>query len=231
MPDAPATSEIAIDPTLGNLAHELRTPIVAAALRAEMLRDGYPGALPGAAASTAGGDIHAALVHALAVIDAAFTRPQGCVPLAESISLEKLAADAARVVSPLAQARSVHVDVSGAVAAVQVVGNERACRQIMINLLSNAIKFSAPGMAIEVVIGASAERAWLGVQDHGVGLTAIEVARVRRRLAAAPERSANAGRTGSGLMISAGLAQAMGATLQIDSQPGHGTRVTLAFPA
>ncbi len=109
----------------------------------------------------------------------------------------------------------------------------RAVKQIVLNLLSNAVKFTPAGG--EVVVAAAADGAGgvsVSVRDSGIGMdegnvaTALtpfgQVARTITR-----EREG----TGLGLPLAKSLVEAHDGTIEIDSEIGVGTTVTVRFPA
>jgi two-component system sensor histidine kinase EvgS len=110
-------------------------------------------------------------------------------------------------------------------------------KQVLSNLLSNAIKFTHHGgVKVEVDLrGTRDPRQWqlyLSVADTGIGISEEDRLRLFKPFAQA--RSHTAGEqqgAGLGLLICQGLAQAMGASLQLHSTPGQGTTVSLELRA
>ena len=107
-------------------------------------------------------------------------------------------------------------------------------RQIINNLLSNAIKFTERGrveMSVELLgQDAEQEQVRISVRDTGVGIHAGALARVFEPFSQADasiERSY--GGTGLGLAICQRLAEAMGSTIDVQSEPGVGTRIGLTL--
>jgi len=107
-------------------------------------------------------------------------------------------------------------------------------RQILNNFVSNAIKFTPAGGSIEI----SAE--WVGraeglenlrfvVKDTGIGISQEDQRRLFQPFSQATgdEARRKAGGTGLGLVISRQLAQMMGGTINMASEPGKGTTMTL----
>ena len=106
-------------------------------------------------------------------------------------------------------------------------------RQILDNLLSNAMRFTAPGG--RVVLEARCQEGQglrLRVRDNGVGIAAEDIPRALEpfRQVGDPFSRSSTG-TGLGLPIAKGLAEAHGGFLQIESEPGIGTTITIVLPA
>ena len=106
-------------------------------------------------------------------------------------------------------------------------------RLLIRNLVENALRYSPPGDE-KVQIGASrsGDHVELCVRDHGDGIPAEHLERVTEPFYRAdPARSRATGGIGLGLYLCRLIAEAHGGSLQIDSQPGCGTVVTVTLPA
>ena len=101
--------------------------------------------------------------------------------------------------------------------------------QAFTNLVANAMRYS--DCAGVVISERTSERNMIGVDilDSGPGIPAEQGERIRRRF------STGVGRDGSGfglgLSIAAQAVHAVGGTLDLDSQPGAGTRARVELPA
>jgi signal transduction histidine kinase len=100
--------------------------------------------------------------------------------------------------------------------------------QIVLNLLQNAIKFGA-GKPVEVSLQADGGDALITVCDHGIGIAPDDQQRLFMRFSriSSPRHY---GGFGLGLWISQWLAQGMGGTITVASQPGHGSTFTVRLP-
>jgi signal transduction histidine kinase len=106
-------------------------------------------------------------------------------------------------------------------------------RQILDNLLSNAMRFTAPGGRVVLEARCLAgQELRLRVRDNGVGIAAEDIPRALEpfRQVGDPFSRSSTG-TGLGLPIAKGLAEAHGGSLQIESEPGIGTTITILLPA
>jgi signal transduction histidine kinase len=132
---------------------------------------------------------------------------------------------------PLAAERSLTVEVELPEETLITLADSRRLRQILLNLISNAIKYNRPGGLLTVRADVHADRqVTLEVIDTGRGMTAAELERLFvpfERLDAA--RRGIEG-NGLGLAVSKALADAMGATIDVDSTPGEGSVFSLRLP-
>ena len=106
-------------------------------------------------------------------------------------------------------------------------------QQILSNLVSNAIKFSPEGGEVRIELSEGAEGdVRIAVKDGGIGMAAEELPLATDRFGhlAGDPMSNPIGGMGLGLPLSISLAELLGARVDIDSQKGAGTRVTLIFP-
>ncbi len=107
-------------------------------------------------------------------------------------------------------------------------GDPGRLRQVIVNLLSNAIKFTEVGeISIRAKTIEEAENdivLRVEVADTGIGVTAEARARLFKPFSQADGSTTRKyGGTGLGLMISKQLAELMGGTIDVESEPGEGS--------
>ncbi|MET0336365.1 MAG: ATP-binding protein [Caulobacter sp.] len=114
----------------------------------------------------------------------------------------------------------------------RIVTDPLRFQQILSNLLSNAVKFTDTGsIALHAGRLTWPSRLWVEVRDTGVGMTPEVAARIFDRFEQAnPGTSRSYGGTGLGLSISRHLAEAMGGSLTVRSEPGIGSVFRLELP-
>ena len=110
-----------------------------------------------------------------------------------------------------------------------LIGDSLRLKQILINLGANAIKFTPEGLVVlrVVVMGRQAGRVALGfsVLDTGIGIAPENMHRIFEGFSQAEASTTRRfGGTGLGLVISSRLVGLMGGQLQVESQPGQGSR-------
>ncbi len=105
--------------------------------------------------------------------------------------------------------------------------------QILRNLVSNAVKFSPENGAVRIEIAADPDGgARITVCDSGAGIDAADLPRATDRFSqlTGDPMTDPVGGMGLGLPLSIGLAELLGAHIEIDSVKGAGTRVGIVFP-
>ena len=105
--------------------------------------------------------------------------------------------------------------------------------QILGNLLDNAMKFSGPEGQVAVVARRLGANVSISVEDDGPGIPREDLTRIFDPFFRASRTDRIVAGSGLGLAIARGLTQAMGGAILAESpiQGGHGTRITVRFPA
>jgi signal transduction histidine kinase/CHASE1-domain containing sensor protein len=111
-----------------------------------------------------------------------------------------------------------------------IVADAAKSRQAVLNVLSNARKYSPQGGPIRVTTIREPERVGLIVEDHGIGMTAAQLARVGERFWRADTSGSTPG-TGLGVAIVKEILELHGGSIDVASQANQGTTVTLWWPA
>jgi signal transduction histidine kinase len=107
-----------------------------------------------------------------------------------------------------------------------------ALRQALVNLIDNAVKFTPAGGRIEVSFAEQAGAVVIGVGDTGIGIEADERRRIFEKFYRV-DNSLTRETTGAGIGLSLvrHIAEAHGARVVVESEPGRSSRFTLHFPA
>ena len=100
------------------------------------------------------------------------------------------------------------------------------------NLVSNAIRYTPAGGTVTLAWRESEDGARFSVEDTGIGIDAEHIPRLTERFYRVDRsRSRETGGTGLGLAIAKHALARHDATLEIESQPGKGSRFIARFPA
>ena len=113
-----------------------------------------------------------------------------------------------------------------------VVGVPRLLDELAYNLASNAIRYNLPGGKVTLACGMDeAKRPYIQVIDTGIGIAPEEQDKVFERFYRVDKsRSKARGGTGLGLAIVKHAASFHGANIDLASELGQGTCITVTFP-
>jgi signal transduction histidine kinase len=101
--------------------------------------------------------------------------------------------------------------------------------QVLLNLMSNAYKYSPDGGTITVEAYHENGQVLISVSDTGVGMTPDQLAKLGTKFWRADNGLQQAG-TGLGFAITRNLIDLMRGTLDIQSEPGKGSKFTISLP-
>jgi heavy metal sensor kinase len=220
---------------VADASHELRTPVAILCGEAEVAlgKEGrseqeYREAL------NILGDESRRLKH---IVEDLFTLARadaGRYPLTyEDFYLDELAAECAKSVRTLADARGISVDCeSGSEALIRA--DETLIRRMLLNLLDNAIKYTPSGGFVSIRCGEQNDSYRLSVQDSGQGIAPDLQPRIFERFFRADKARSRTGQDGGGaglgLSISSWIASAHGGTLELTSSTTEGSTFTAILP-
>ncbi|CAL8978544.1 Adaptive-response sensory-kinase SasA [Propionicimonas sp. T2.31MG-18] len=111
----------------------------------------------------------------------------------------------------------------------ELVLDSQRISQAWLQLAANAVRFSSPDSTIGLGSRIEGDQLSLWVRDEGVGISATDQERVTRRFERG-EGASVAGGSGLGLAIVAAIARAHHGRVEIESEPGHGSRVSIVLP-
>ena len=212
------------------LGHELRTPLQAITGFTELLGTL---SLDDARRAAALDHIAAAAEHILAMVDDVLDVARieaNALPLTlTAVPLQPVVADVLAMLEPLATAEQVTLRTAPAATSVHVRADERRVRQVLLNLVANAVRYNG-GLDGAVLIGWAVreDQAIITVRDTGRGISPEHLERLFTpfdRLGADSEEG-----VGLGLPLARGLTEAMGGTLDVNSEVDEGTTVTVVLP-
>ena len=212
-----------------NVSHELKTPLTSISGFAELMKEGL---VPPEKIPEFSGDIYKESLRLIGLVndiiqlsrlDENSTQFQRA-----PVDLYDLCAQIIERLSPVAARQSVTLALTGEHA--EIMGVEQLLKEMIYNLLDNAIKYNVPGGSVTASVRKSAGRTILSVADTGIGIPYAHQPRVFERFYRVDKsHSKEVGGTGLGLSIVRHAAQYHGARLELKSQPGKGTTITVTF--
>lgn len=212
-----------------NVSHELKTPLTSISGFAELMKEGL---VPPEKIPEFSGDIYKESLRLIGLVndiiqlsrlDENSTQFQRA-----SVDLYVLGESVIERLEPVAARQSVALHLTGEHA--EILGVEQLLKEMIYNLLDNAIKYNVPNGSATLSIHESGEHVILTVSDTGIGIPYAHQPRVFERFYRVDKsHSKEVGGTGLGLSIVRHAAQYHGARLELKSQPGKGTTITVTF--
>ena len=131
-----------------------------------------------------------------------------------------------------AEQRGVQIDVALVDSDLLVEGDRRQLVSAVANLCDNAVKYSDAGDTVEVSARVDQEMVAIEVTDHGIGIPASDLERVFERFYRVDRaRSRDTGGTGLGLAIVRHVAHNHSGRIDVSSHEGEGSTFTLFLPS
>ena len=221
---------------LATMSHELRTPLNAIIGFSEMMLREVLGPLGNEQYRAYVGDIHASGTHLLQIINDILDLSKaeaGKIDLAEDVfDLH----DIMRSVGQLTAARVHAADLTQTVELPDdlppISGDERKTKQVLLNLITNAVKFTPAGGSITIAARwDSAEGVAITVADTGIGIPQEDLERVMKPFEQVDSSFTRQHQgTGLGLPLVKAIMEMHGGRLELKSELGVGTQVTVVFP-
>lgn len=152
----------------------------------------------------------------------------------ESCSMHELIMRAIDDLTPLAEDRQQQIRYERPADYLAATGDPTRLKSVITNLLSNAIKFSDPGSLIEVEVNGDDLQITLCVRDQGPGIHEEEIPRVFEHLfrgrAVVRDPNNPVEGTGLGLALSKTIVEQHGGRIWVTSQFGHGSSFFVSLP-
>ena len=213
-----------------NVSHELKTPLTSISGFAELMKDGM---VPPETVPEFAGDIYREAQRLITLVEDIIHLSQldeDLVPMdKEAVDLHQLAADVVSRLAAAAEKAQVTLHLAGGSAPVD--GVRHVLDEMLYNLADNAVKYNRPGGSVTVTTELADGHPRLTVKDTGIGIPAADRQRVFERFYRVDKsHSKEVGGTGLGLSIVKHAAAYHGAAVELESDEGAGTTITVIFP-
>ncbi len=211
---------------LMSVSHELRTPLTAIRGHVAALREGV---FEDEAAQQLSLEVvseEALRLERLVgdVLDLAKLDARRFALLREEVDMRALCERAYATFAEEAKAREIEYDLELGEGAVLITDGDRVL-QIVTNLIANALHWTPAGGRVDLGLATQNGEVMVAVSDTGPGVAPAAQDRIFR-----PFWSGDGGGTGLGLAIARELALALGGRLELQSEPGRGSRFVLVLP-
>ncbi|MBE6112891.1 MAG: PAS domain S-box protein [Peptococcaceae bacterium] len=213
-----------------NVSHELRTPLTAISGYAEIMAQGL---VPAENMKPFAEKIYKEANRMITLIadiiqlsqldenSGQFTR--------EPVIMGDLLDEVVQRLQPLAQQKTVTL--TAYAEPVTVPGVRQVLQEILYNLCENAIKYNREGGSVKASVVQIGQHAVIKIVDNGIGIPLEEQPRVFERFYRVDKsHSRIIGGTGLGLSIVKHGVQLHHGEIELESQPGRGTTVTVYLP-
>ena len=220
---------------LSNMTHEFRTPVNSIIGLSNLLLDEYQrdgrDPVPEVVYIRQAAEQLSEFVNDL--LDLAKVEAGKTVLRPTAFSLSNLFGALRGMLRPLLLNQSVALVFDDGDAVPPLYTDEGKLSQILRNLLSNALKFTEKGeVRVSARSGDDGETIVFTVADTGIGIAPEDQPKIFEEFAQLEHRLQRRVRgTGLGLPLSRRLAELLGGTLTVDSEPGVGSTFTLAIPS
>ena len=212
-----------------NVSHELKTPLQGIIGSAELLENGMvkPEDTPRFV-----GHIRAEAQRLVTLIGDIIRLSQldeGDEMPAEPVDLADLAEEAVRDLQ--AEADKKHVTLHCGTQSACMTGVRRLLYEIIYNLIDNAVKYNVDGGRVNIQVAGEPHNVRVTVKDTGIGIAPEHQGRIFERFYRADKSHSKAsGGTGLGLSIVKHAVQYHHGSIDLQSQPGKGTQISVTFP-
>ena len=216
---------------VGNISHELRTPIAGIKAMVETLRDGaiddreaaqdFLGRIESEA------DRLTQIVTELTQLSRIET---GRAELKiEPVNINALIDGVVAEMNPVAERQQITLLTELTPGLPLIQADKDRIRQTIINLVHNAIKFNKPNGRVTISTGYDGKSVTVSVSDTGIGISKEDLPHVFERFYKA-DKARTGGGSGLGLAIAKHTVQAHGGDISVRSEEGKGSTFTFSLP-
>ena len=207
-----------------NVSHELKTPLQGIIGSAELLENNI---VKSEDVPRFIGHIRkeaARLVNLIEDIIHISQLDEGVEVPTENVDMLAVAEEVKRILENSAAQKDVSITVTGKGFVVQ--GVSRMLQEALYNLCDNAIKYNVSGGSVNIHVDEKS----VTISDTGIGIPLEHQSRVFERFYRVDKsHSKESGGTGLGLSIVKHVVAHHNATIQMDSEPGKGTKISIVF--
>ena len=212
-----------------NVSHELKTPLTSITGFAELMKEGM---VTGEKVKEFAGDIYREARRLIDLVNdiIRLSRLDENSKLfeTEQVDLYDLCDEIIANLQNVAERQNVTFTLSGE--HVTINGVWQILNEMVYNLCDNAIKYNRPGGTVDVSVHRDGGSIRLTVRDTGIGIPYADQPRVFERFYRVDKsHSKEVGGTGLGLSIVKHGAQYHNARLELESEPGKGTSISVVF--
>jgi signal transduction histidine kinase/ActR/RegA family two-component response regulator len=152
-------------------------------------------------------------------------------PVIAPVHAPTIIREALELIVPLADQRGISLNAgTDGFAGVWIAADQQRLKQVLLNLLANAVKYNRDAGSVTVSVRTSESRVQIGVTDTGQGIAQDQLSQLFIPFERLGAEGTGVEGTGLGLVLALRLAEAMGGTIRVESQPWIGSTFTLDMP-
>ena len=141
------------------------------------------------------------------------------------VSLLKLVKNAISFLTPQASSKNIRININSQLKTIVIRCQRNQMKQVFINILKNAVEAIEQDGQINVILEEQRNKVCIVIQDNGIGMEEERLERIGVPFYTNKEKGIGLGMTMSNKIISEHQGE-----IQIESQPGEGTRVVIHLP-
>jgi signal transduction histidine kinase len=213
------------------VAHELRTPLMAASGYLQLLQKG---AMSGIELQEAVNTVERNVQQIVTLVnDILFLQEINLVlPEFQPVDLGEVARRIFDKYKARAKSKNIDLTLRNDRNLPKISGDPKSLERALTAVVDNAIKFSPRGGDVEIRFKTDGERVAVSVQDHGIGISSDTKPRIFDRFYHIDRAGDDVfGGLGLGLSIAKQVIEQHNGTIDVDSAPGRGSTFTLTFKA
>ena len=218
---------------IGNLAHELKTPVFSIqGYILTLLEGGLEDKSINRLFLERASNSTDRIANLLSDLDAISKLESGQVNLdIVRFNFTKLCYDVVSELEFKAKEKEIELIISDAIEKeVWVLADKAKIAQVLTNLLTNAISYTKKAGKVIISTNIIDKKILVDIEDNGVGIKGEEIERIFERFYRVEKsRSRNKGGTGLGLAIVKHIIESHGETINVRSKPGKGTVFTFSL--
>lgn len=212
-----------------NVSHELKTPLTSISGYAELIESGMA---QGEQAKTFAAEIHKSANRLLTLINDIIRLSQMDAPMPdlkfEPVDLAQIAANTFEQLEMSARKADVTLQLDAKPAMVEA--DRQMMDELLYNLCDNAIRYNVHGGSVKLEVRPIRDKVIVCVQDTGIGISLENQEHVFERFYRVDKsRSKATGGTGLGLAIVKHIAVKHNAQIELESELGRGTKISVIF--
>lgn len=213
-----------------NVSHELKTPLTSISGTAEIIKNGIVATedIPKFA-----GNIYSEAQRLVSLVEDIIKLSQldeeKNIPSKEPVDLYHISLEVAEQLRKVAVKKNVTIEVEGKSTVVD--GVRPVITEMIYNLCDNAVKYNKETGSVIIKVGENQNGKIVSVKDNGIGIPKDQQDRIFERFYRVDKsHSKEIGGTGLGLSIVKHGAKLHNATIDMDSELGKGTQISVKFP-